>query len=68
MEYFTTSTNAMCWHSQLCKPALAGINNDDDDWEEESDDNDYMAENTMTMILHSAKINTTPSNSCPKQF
>ena len=38
-EYFTTSAKAMCHHSQLCKPALAGID-DDDNWEEESDIND----------------------------
>ena len=30
----------MCWHSQLCKPVLAGINNDSSDWEEESDGDD----------------------------
>ena len=38
IEYFTMSTDAMCWHSQLCKPAPA---NDDNDQEEESvnDDN-----------------------------
>ena len=32
-EYFTTSADTMCQHSQLCKPVPA---NDDDDWEEES--------------------------------
>ena len=41
LVYFTTSANAMCHHSQLCKLAPAGINDDDNNWEEESniDDN-----------------------------
>ena len=34
LKYFTTSANTMCHHLQLCKLALAGIN--DDDQEEES--------------------------------
>ena len=36
IEYFTTSTDTMCQHSQLCK--LAPVNDDDNDWEEESND------------------------------
>ena len=44
MEYFTTSADAMCQHSQLCKPAPASINNDNDDWQEESDDDDNSGE------------------------
>ena len=39
MEYFTMTADAMHWHFQLCKPALAGIN-DDNNWEEESDNDD----------------------------
>ena len=31
LEYFTTSADTMCHHSQLCKPAPAGIDDDDDD-------------------------------------
>ena len=37
LEYFTTSTDTMCHHLQLCQPALASINNDNDDQEEESE-------------------------------
>ena len=40
LEYFTTSTHTMHCHSQLCKPALAGVNNNDDNQEEESNIND----------------------------
>ena len=42
IEYFITSTNTTCWHSQLCKPVLASVNdnNNDNDWDEESV-NDY---------------------------
>ena len=41
LEYFTTSAKTMCHHSQLCKLALAGIDDDSDDQDEESniDDN-----------------------------
>ena len=49
LEYFTTSTDTMCNHSQLCKLALASINDDDDNQEEEpniddnrKDDDDFM--------------------------
>ena len=31
LKYFTTGANAMCHHSQLCKLAVMGINNDNDD-------------------------------------
>ena len=34
------NTNGMHWHSQLCKPSLASIDDDDNDWEEESVDNE----------------------------
>ena len=37
LEYFTTSANTMCHHSQLCKLALASIDNDQ---EEKSDIDD----------------------------
>ena len=40
MEYFTTRADAMWQHSQLCKLALAGINDNNDDWEKEFDLND----------------------------
>ena len=33
VDYFTTSTDAMHWHAELCKPTAAS--NDDDDTEEE---------------------------------
>ena len=39
MDYFTTSTDAMCWHAQLCKLVAAGINDDDQEEEFEDDDN-----------------------------
>ena len=39
VEYFTMNTDAMHWHSQLCKLAPASISNNDD-WEEESVYND----------------------------
>ena len=48
LEYFTTSANTMCHHLQLCKPALASINDNDDQGEEShicdisEDDNDFM--------------------------
>ena len=42
MEYFTSSADAMCQHSQLCK--LAPANNDDDNQEEESNDDDNSRE------------------------
>ena len=35
LEYFTNSADTMCCYSQLCKPALACVDNDDQD--EESD-------------------------------
>ena len=39
LDYFTTSTAAMCQHTQLCKPMAAGY--DDDDREEgDYEDND----------------------------
>ena len=40
LEYLTTSDNAMCHHLQLCKPAMAGINDNNDNQEEESDIDD----------------------------
>ena len=49
LEYFTTSANAMYHHSQLCKPIVTSVNDNDNDWEEESniddngeDDNDFV--------------------------
>ena len=63
-EYFTRSTNAMCWHSQLYKPALAGINNNDD-WEEESDNYDNSWPENMMTNSYSMRINTALSTSCP---
>ena len=48
MRHFTTSTDTMCHHSQLCKLALAHINDDDDNQEESNiddnskDDDDFM--------------------------
>ena len=44
LEYFTTSTDTMHHHSQLCKPALAGID-EDDNQEEESNNNDNGKDN-----------------------
>ena len=38
-KVLTTSVDAMCHHSQLCKPALASVN-DDNDQEEESNSDD----------------------------
>ena len=46
VEYFTTSTDTMHWHSQLCKPALPSISNDDnnDDQKKESVNDDNSGE------------------------
>ena len=41
VEYFTTSANVMCWHSQLCKLAPPS---GDDNQEEESVNNDNSGE------------------------
>ena len=46
LNYYSTSTDAMHCHLQLCKPALAGVNDDDDDdQEEESNFNDNSEDN-----------------------
>ena len=47
LKYFTTSTDAMCHHSQLCKLAVGGINDDENDQEEESDTDDDGKDNFM---------------------
>ena len=39
VDYFTMTMDAMCQHTQLCKPVVASID-DDDDQEEEFEDND----------------------------
>ena len=38
LEYFTTNADAMCRHTQLCKPSATGDNDNNRDFEE--DDND----------------------------
>ena len=51
----------MYCHSQLCKPALVSVDNDDDEWEEESNIDD----NGGTMMTSSlVRIDTALLNSC----
>ena len=46
MDYFTTSTDAMCWHDHICKSTTGGNNDDreEDDNDNGDEDDEFMFE------------------------
>ena len=63
LDYFTTSTDAMYWHAQLCKPTAAS---DDDREEEDYEDNDNGNEDDEFLFEEDLThpINSTLNCSC----
>ena len=63
LEYFTTSMDTMHHHSQLCKLALAGIDNGNNQGRNLT----LMIMVRTMMTSHLARISTAPSNSHHQQ-